>query len=163
MRIGSAVCCPLFPRIFDFWAFLQKRATKNLFWARFRGPLRLNLVLLESHTSPLSISITYTAPGSPHGTRQGLRPWTRFCALRAHMVANGLNRRLGILTFSIFNVFVLKKGQFSHFHSIFGSFSKFRYLINPLTTKDFRFLSKFFSKNFVLKNWFWHDSEVCWG
>ena len=128
--------------------------------ARFRGPLRLNLVLLESHRSPLSISITYLPPGSPRGTRQGLRPWTRFCALRAHMGANGLIRTLGILIFAIFNVFVMKVGQFSHFYSIFGTFSKFWYLINPLNPKDFRFLSKLFSKNIVLRICFWHDLEV---
>ena len=128
--------------------------------ARFRGPLRLNLVLLESHRSPLSISITYLAPGSPRGTRQGLRPWTRFCALRAHMGVNGLNRTLGILIFVIFNVFVMKVGQISHFYSIFGTFLKLWYLINPLNPKDFRFLSKIFSKNTVLRICFWHDLEV---
>ena len=131
-----------------------------MFLARFRGPLRLNLVLLESHRSPLLFSITYLALDSPRGTRQGLRPWTRFCALRAHMGANGLIRTLGILIFAIFNVFVMKIGQFSHFYSIFGTFLKFWYLINPLNPKDFRFLSKFFSKNIVLRICFWHDLEV---
>ena len=62
-----------------------------------------------------------------------------------------LNRRLGILIFAIFNVLVIKIGPFSHFCPIFGIFLKFWYIINPLTTKDFRFLSKFFSKKSVLR------------
>ena len=96
------------------------------------------------HTFPLSISVIYTALGSPRGTRQGLRPWTHFCALRSRMGPNGLIRRLEILILAVFNVFVLRKDQYSHFRSIFGSFSKFLYLMNPLTTKNFRFLSNFF-------------------
>ena len=67
------------------------------------------------------------------------------------MVVNGLNGRLGILIFAIFSVFAIKTGVFLQFHPIFGSFLKFWYIINPLTTKDFRFLSKFFSKNDVLR------------
>ena len=79
-----------------------------LILARFRGRLRLNLVLLESHVSPLSISITYSAPGSPRGTRQGLRPWTRFFAFLPHMGINGLNQRPEIPILIVFNVFSMK-------------------------------------------------------
>ena len=70
--------------------FKKTHRTKNLILTRFRGLVRLNLVLLDSQTSPLSISITYLAPASPHGTCQGLQTWTCFCALRVHMIGNGL-------------------------------------------------------------------------
>ena len=73
--------------------------------------MKLNLVLLESHMSPLSISITYLAPGSPRGTRQGLRPWTRFYAVILRMGRNGLNQDLEILNFVIFDVFDMKYDQ----------------------------------------------------
>ena len=76
------------------------------------------------------------------------------------MVVNGLNWRLGILIFAIFSVFVMKTGVFSQFRPIFGSFLKFWDIINPLTTKDFRFLSNFFSKNDVLRIGFWLDLEL---
>ena len=98
---------PLNPKDFSIFEqlFFKKYRTKNLILARFRGPLKLNLVFLESHRSLLSISITYLAPESPRGTRQGLLPWTCFCALRAHKGANGLNTTLWILIFAISNFF----------------------------------------------------------
>ena len=73
--------------------FQKKHRTKNLILARFRGLVSLNLVLLDSQTSHLSISFTYLAAGPPHGTCQGVRPWTCFCALRVHIAANGLMKK----------------------------------------------------------------------
>ena len=70
--------------------FQKKHRTKNLILARFRGLVRLNLVLLERDMSPLPISFTYLADGSQHGICQGQSPWTCFCALRVHMVGNKL-------------------------------------------------------------------------
>ena len=140
---------------------MEKRPTKNWFLARFWGLWGLNLVLLESHGSPLSISIAQTAPRSPHGTCQELRPWTRFYAVIPHMGTNGLNQSLEIPILVIFDGFGMILGQFSHFYSIFGTFSKFQTLINPFIPKNFRFLSNFFSKNVLLRIGFWHDSGVC--
>ena len=121
--------------------------------ARFRGPMKLNLVLLESHMSPLSISITYLAPGSPRGTRQGLRPWTRFYAVILRMGTNGLNQDLEILNFVIFDVFDMKYDQKSYLYSIFGTFLKFWYIINPFNPMKFSFLP-IFSENVILRNGF---------
>ena len=87
--------------------FQKKHRTKNLILARFRGLVSLNLVLLDSQTSPLSISFTYLAAGPPHGTCQGLRPWTCFCALRVHMVEIALMKKSHIGLFSYFPKSVL--------------------------------------------------------
>ena len=142
---------------------MEKRPTKNWFLARFRGLWRLNLVLLESHGSPLSISIAQTAPRSPHGTCQELRPWTRFYAVIPHMGTNGLNQSLEIPILVIFDGFGMILGRFSHFYSIFAFFSKFQTLINPFIPKNFRFLGNFFWKNVLLRIGFWHDFGVCRG
>ena len=138
----------------------KKHRTKNLILARFRGLVSLNLVFLESQTSTLSISITYSAPKSPHGTCQGLRPWTRFYAVILRMGTNGLNQDLEILNFVIFDVFDMKYDQKSYLYSIFGTFSKFWYIINPFNPMKFSFFANFSSKNVVLRNGFWHDLEV---
>ena len=154
---------PIYSQEFSIFGqlFLEKRPTKNWFLARFRGLWRLNLVLLESHGSPLSISIAQTAPRSPHGTCQELRPWTRFYAVIPHMGTNGLNQSLEIPILVIFDGFGMILGQFSHFYSIFGTFSKFQTLINPFIPKNFRFLGNIFGKNVLLRIGFRHDIGFC--
>ena len=100
------------------------------------------------------------APGSPRGTRQGLRPWTRFYAVILRMGQNGLIEDLEILNFVIFDVFDTEYDQIPHLYLIFGTFFKFWYLINPFNPTKFSFFANFFAKNVILRNGLWHDLEV---
>ena len=71
-----------------------------------------------------------------------------------------VNQDLEILNFVIFDVFNMKYDQIPHLYLIFGTFSKFWYLINPFIPTKFSFFANFFPKNVVLRNGFWHDLEV---
>ena len=84
----------------------------------------------------------------------------RFYAVILHMGTNGLNQNLEILNLAIFDVFVMKYGQIPHLNSIFGTFLKIWYSINPFNPKKFPFSPYFFPKNVVLRNGLWHDLEV---
>ena len=82
--------------------------------ARFRGPMKLNLVLLESHMSPLSFSFSQTAR-FPTWAMPGAAPLgPRFYAVILHMGTNGLNQDLEILNFVIFHVFIMEYDQIPH-------------------------------------------------
>ena len=84
----------------------------------------------------------------------------RFYAVIPRIGTNGLNQDLEILNFVFFDVLNMKYDQIPHLYLIFGTFSKFWYLINPFIPTKFSFFANFFPKNVVLRNGFWHDLEV---